>query len=127
VLLVGKPSRKLPSAIKWLKTYLKSARYACQRIFVAFGKVNNTQGGDHPYLETSENRAAVGKVLPIAPFAIAIIAHWAWVFNSPLVPNQLHSTFTPFQGKKNAPLQRSEGARGFRAGCLVGQRQSHPG
>jgi hypothetical protein len=34
--------------MKWLKTCLKSASYVCQRIFVAFGKVNNTQGGDHP-------------------------------------------------------------------------------
>ena len=33
--------------MKWLKTCPKSASYICQRIFVAFGKVNNTQGGDH--------------------------------------------------------------------------------
>jgi hypothetical protein len=27
--------------MKWLKTYPKSASYVCQRIFAAFGKVNN--------------------------------------------------------------------------------------
>jgi hypothetical protein len=66
-----------------------------------------------PYVETSANGAAVGKVLPRAPFAVAIIAHRAWVFNSPLVPNQLHSTFHARFRKKNAPSQRCEGARGL--------------
>ena len=37
--------------MKWLKTCPKSASCVCQRIFVAFGKVNNTQGGDHLQLE----------------------------------------------------------------------------
>jgi hypothetical protein len=46
-LLVGKPSRKLPIGMKLAENLTKSGGYACQRIFVAFGKVNNTQGGDH--------------------------------------------------------------------------------
>jgi len=29
--------------MKWLKTCPKSASYVCQRIFVAFGKVNNSR------------------------------------------------------------------------------------
>jgi hypothetical protein len=39
--------------MKWLKTCSKSASYVCQRIFVAFGKVNNTQGGDHLLRESA--------------------------------------------------------------------------
>jgi hypothetical protein len=34
--------------MKLAENLQKSAGYACQRIFVAFGKVNNTLGGDHP-------------------------------------------------------------------------------
>jgi hypothetical protein len=43
--------------MKWLKTCPKSASYICQRISVAFGRVNNTQGGDHlkPQLLISAN------------------------------------------------------------------------
>jgi len=34
--------------MKLAENLQKIAGYACQGIFVAFGKVNNTLGGDHP-------------------------------------------------------------------------------
>jgi hypothetical protein len=57
-----------------------------------------------PNVETSANGAVVGKVLPIAPFTVTIIAHWAWVFNSPLVPYQHHSTFHARFREKESPF-----------------------
>ena len=35
--------------MNWPETRLKSAVHTRRRIFVAFGKVNNTQEGDYPY------------------------------------------------------------------------------
>jgi hypothetical protein len=59
------------------------------------------------------------KGISSALFATAIIARWAWVFNSPLVPLPVHGTFAPISGKKKSPFTNADKIIALEGGHII--------